>query len=309
MRRNIGFSKKAQNFLGNMAGKVIARTRAAIKTGSARADVRAYIKGGRKPWSRGYKLTKFDFIKNVLNNADLMAKFRAQEELPDGYGYGYDERVVEYPWTLSRFSANSGKLLDAGSVLNFREIVEHPILSGKHLTILTLAPESQAFWQRGISYHYGDLRQVPFRDNWFDEICSISTLGHIGMDNRIYTKKEGTGQLRLEAEKAVKELIRVLRPGGKFLVSVVFGKHQFIEWDSTVFAEQFDSRMLADMLGVFSLCSSVSTYFYKYTHNGWNISTEQQCQGVEYFNIHTAKSIEPDNAAAARAVALVEAIK
>ena len=309
MRRNIGFSKKARSFLGKMARKVVVRTRAAIKTRSARADVKAYVKGGRKPWSRGYKLSKFDLITNVLNNGDLMAKFRTQETLPDGYGYGYDERVIEYPWTLSRLSADSGELLDAGSVFNFREIVEHTKLSGKHITILTLAPESRAFWQMGISYHYGDLRQLPFRDDWFDEICTISTLGHIGMDNRIYTKKENVGQIGLEAEKAVKELIRVLRPGGKLLASVVFGRHQFIEWDGTAFAEQFDSWMLADMLRVFSLCSSVSAYFYKYTKNGWNISTEQECQGVEYFNIHTATSFDSDNAAAARAVALIEAIK
>lgn len=309
MRRNIGFSKKARSFLGKMARKVVVRTRAAIKTRSARADIKAYIKGGGKPWSRGYKLSKFSFIEDVINDKEFLLKFCNLEPLPDGYGYGYDERVVEYPWTLSRLSADSGELLDAGSVFNFREIVEHTKLSGKHITIFTLAPESRAFWQKGISYHYGDLRQLPFRDNWFDEICTISTLGHVGMDNRIYTKKEGTGRIGLEAEKAVKELIRVLRPGGKILASVVFGRHQLIEWDGTAFAEQFDSRLLADMLKVFSLCSNVSTYFYKYTRNGWNISTEQQCQDAEYFNIHTTKSIDPDNAAAARAVALIEVVK
>lgn len=274
-----------------------------------KADIRAYLSGGRKPWSRGYKPSKFSFIEDVINNEEFLLKFRNLEPLPDGYGYSYDERVVEYPWVLSRLSLSKGRLLDAGSVFNFREIIEHPTFSNKDLTIFTLAPESQAFWQRGISYHYGDLRQLPFRDNWFDEVCTISTLGHIGMDNRIYTKKKGTGRIGLQAEEAVKELTRVLRPGGKILASIVFGRHQFIKWDGTAFAEQFDSRMLADMLRGFSLCSSVSTYFYKYTPNGWNISTEQQCQDVEYFNIHTAKSIDPDNAAAARAVALIEVVK
>jgi SAM-dependent methyltransferase len=292
-----------------MARKVVVRTRAAIKTRSARADIKAYIKGGRKPWSRGYKPSKFSFIEDVINDEDFLLKFRNLEPLPDGYGYGYDERVVEYPWVLSRLSLSKSRLLDAGSVFNFREIIEHPMFSNKDLTIFTLAPESRAFWQRGISYHYGDLRQLPFRDSWFDEICTISTLGHIGMDNRIYTKKEGTGQMRLEAEKAVKELIRVLRPGGKILASVVFGKHQLIEWNDSPFAEQFGSVLLRGLLRVFSSCSSVSTSFYKYTKNGWNISTEEECQGVEYFNIHTATSFDPDNAAAARAVALIEVVK
>ncbi|MBC8264042.1 MAG: class I SAM-dependent methyltransferase [Anaerolineales bacterium] len=239
-----------------------------------------------------------------------MAGFRSLDPLPDGYGYGYDERVVEYPWTLSRLSVGEGKLLDAGSVFNFREIIKHPTISSKHFTILTLAPESHAFWQRGISYHYGDLRELPFRDNWFDEIISISTLGHVGMDNRMYTGENTVGEIGLEAEKAVRELIRVLRPGGTFLASVVFGKHQLITWkDGSPFAEQFDSLLLKDLLRVFSSCASVSTNFFKYTQSGWNVSTEEECQGLEYFNIHTATAYEPDNAAAARAVALIEAVK
>jgi len=274
------------------------------------ADIRAYIEGGRKPWSRGYSLSKFDFIGTVLNDDELMASFRFLDPLPDGYGYGYDERVVEYPWTLSRLSVGEGKLLDAGSVFNFRGIIEHPTISSKEFTIVTLAPESRAFWQRGISYHYGDLRELPFRDNWFDEIISISTLGHVGMDNRLYTGENTIGEIGLEAEKAVRELIRVLRPGGKFLASVVFGKHQLIEWkDGSPFAEQFDSLLLKDLLRVFSSCASVSTNAFKYTQSGWNVSTEQECQGVEYYDIHTATSFDPDNAAAARAVALIEAMK
>ena len=245
-----------------------------------------------------------------MNDDNLITRFRSLVPLPDGYGYRYDERVIEYPWTLSRLSVGEGKLLDAGSCFNFLEIIEHPTISSKHFTILTLAPESHAFWQRGISYHYDDLRKLPFRDDWFDEIISISTLGHVGMDNRMYTGENTLGEIGLEAEKAVKELIRVLRTGGTFLASVVFGKHQLIEWkDGSPFAEQFDSLLLKDLLRIFSSCASVSTSFYKYTKNGWNVSTEEECQGVEYYNIHTATSFDLDNAAAARAVALIEVVK
>ena len=274
-----------------------------------RAHIKAYIKGGRKPWSRGYNFSKFNFITSVLDNEDIMRRFQNLCSLPSDYGSRYDERVVEYPWTLSRLSAQVGNLLDAGSVFNFKDIIENKIFVNKKVTIFTLAPEDNAFWQKGISYGYGDLRELPFKDNWFDEVCSLSTLGHIGMDNRIYTKTVSTGKIGLEAEKAVKELIRVLKPGGKLLVSVVFGKHQLIEWDGTPFAEQFDSFLLKDLLRSFSPCSKISTSFYKYSENGWNISTEEKCKDVEYFNIHISDSYDPDHAAAARAVALIEVIK
>ena len=273
-------------------------------------DIRLYIKRGRKPWSRGYQASKFEHVEKILNNDEMISKFQDLKALPEGYGYGYDERVVEYPWTLSRLSDSNSKLLDAGSVFNFREIVDHPKVDSKDFTIFTLAPESHSFWQRGISYHYGDLRELPFKDEWFDEIISISTLGHVGMDNRLYTGQAEQGKIGLEAERAVTELLRVLRPGGKFMISVVFGKHQLIEWsDGSVFAEQFDSSLLKDLLGVFSSCTSVAVNFYKYTKNGWNIATEEECRDLEYFNIHTAKTIDSDNAAAARAVALIEVVK
>jgi SAM-dependent methyltransferase len=274
------------------------------------SDIDAYIKGGRKPWSRGYEESKFGFVKDVLSDRLLMEKFLVSEQLPKSYGYGYDERVIEYPWTITRLSDKKGRLLDAGSVFNFDVIVENPRISGKDFTVFTLAPEPRNYWQKGISYNYGDLRELPFRDGWFDEIISLSTLGHVGMNTCMYTKGRTSGKIGLEATKAVKELTRVLKCGGLFLGSVVFGKHQIIEWsDGSPFAEQFDSRMLEDLLAAFSPCSRASVSFYKYTDDGWEISTEEACRDSEYYNIHRAESYEADLAAAARAVALFEVLK
>ena len=56
-------------------------------------------------------------------------------------------------------------------------------------------------------------------------------------------------------------------------------------------------------------CSDIKILFYKYTKNGWNISTEKECQGLEYFSVYDSKSLDLDYAAAARSVALIEIIK
>lgn len=272
--------------------------------------IHLYLKKGRIPWSIGYNFCKFGFINSVLNDNALISKFKNYAELPNGYGFGFDERVVEYPWTILRLSDSKNKLLDAGSVFNFKMIVNHPKIKIKKFTIYTLAPEINCFWKKGISYHYGDLRKLPFKDEWFDEIISLSTLGHVGMETRLYTGKAHNRKVGLDAEKAVSELLRVLRPGGRLLISVVFGKHQLIEWkDGSVFAEQFNSELLKDFLESFSSCNSISVNFYRYTETGWNIAKEEECQELEYFNIHTAKKIDHDNAAAARAVALIDIIK
>ena len=274
------------------------------------ADKRAYLLNGRVPWSCGYRETKFDCIRDVLANEQLMTLFREEAELPATFGYGLDERVVEYPWTLARLPEGEGRLLDAGSVFNFKEIVDQPIVAEKEMTILTLKPEGDAFWERGISYQFADLRELLFRDNWFDTVVSLSTLGHVGMDCRIYTGKTSRSEtIGLEAEKAVSELMRVLKPGGRLLVSVVYGKHQLIEWDGSPFAEQFDKVLLADLQKAFQPCASISTSFYQYTAEGWNVCSQEECGDVEYFNVHTAKGPDADLAAAARAVALIDVRK
>lgn len=274
------------------------------------ADKMAYETKGRVPWSQGYQETKLDFIRETLGDEGTMSLFRDESKLPRGFGHGLDERVVEYPWTLVRLPEGEGRLLDAGSVFNFKEIVDQPVVDEKEMTILTLKPEGDAFWERGISYQFGDLRELLFRDNWFDTVVSLSTLGHVGMDCRIYTGNKNRAEtIGLEAEKAVSELMRVLKPGGRLLVSVVYGKHQLIEWDGSPFAEQFDKLLLADLLKAFQPCAGISTSFYHYTAEGWNVCSQEECGDVEYFNVHTAKGPDADLAAAARAVALIDVRK
>lgn len=275
-----------------------------------REEIELYFAKGARPWSRGYLAARFAFVASTLADPELMALFGGSRPLPQGFGHGYDERVVEYPWVLSRLSKGPGRLIDAGSCFNFPEIIERPEVADKDFTIFTLAPEDNCFWQKGISYHYGDLRDMPFRDGWFDEVISVSTLGHVGMDNRLYTKGHEQGKVGLEAEKAVGELKRILRPGGRLLVSVVYGKHQLIRWnDGSCFAEQFDSALLSDLVRAFAGCFRVSVTIYGYSENGWNISSLEQSAGAEYFNIHTAKDYDLDNAAAARSVAFIEAVR
>jgi SAM-dependent methyltransferase len=273
-------------------------------------EIAEYEKNGRKPWSRGYLAAKFAFIEKCLADPVVMEGFRADKPLPDGFGHGYDERVVEYPWVLSRLNRGGGRLLDAGSCFNYPEIVGRSEVADKDFSIFTLAPEANCFWEKGISYLYGDLRDMPFRDDWFDEVISISTLGHVGMDNRLYTNTVEDGKVGLEAEQAVGELVRILKPGGKLYVSVVYGVHQLIEWsDGSVFAEQFDETLLADLVKAFGGCSEVGVTIYGYTQKGWNVSTLKDHAEVEYYNIHVAHGFDADNAAAARAVAFIEARK
>src|SRR5213594_3006260 len=89
----------------------------------------AYVARGRVPWTPGYGSFRESYVSKVLSNRELMTAFRDNRPLPPRYGFGLDERVIEYPWVLSRLRDSSTMLLDAGSALNHSFL-----LNGRRLT-------------------------------------------------------------------------------------------------------------------------------------------------------------------------------
>jgi len=255
---------------------------------------------GMKPWKRGYTHYKVKKIKEALNNGKFNAK-----ELEKGYGFRLDERVVEYPWFLSRLPEGAGKLLDAGSVLNFEFLLEHNKLKSKKVFISTLAPESFCFWKQSTSYVYEDLRDSAFKNDCFDYIASLSTIEHIGLDNTmLYTaetsKNENVGSSCLVA---VQEYKRMLKPGGVLYLSFPFGKHENHGW-----FQIFDANMLDEVISAFGP-SACNEFHYRYEPDGWRSSSREDSKDATYFDIHKRQDYDSDYAAASRAIVCLELIK
>lgn len=241
------------------------------------ADLQRY-KIIKKPWSHGYIETREKFLVTTLNDESILKKFRDREALPNRYGKCFDERVIELPWFLSQLSKVAGgrpfQLLDAGSACN--HIFYLPFLKKlAEITILTLAPEAVCENKLGISYSYGDLRNMPFKDNLFDVVVSISTLEHIGMNNEQY--KPGVNEnLPMSLFSVLTEVVRVLSPGGMFFFSVPFGKY----CNYKTF-QQFDSILLAQCRNVF-MPVAIEENFYLYSNNGWQLAEEKDCANIGY---------------------------
>ena len=292
---------------------LIKKVKRVVKTGisnqskgnsSNAALLEKFYKNGQIPWSAGYQIHKEQQIQKGLSPEVL--KLFNENLIPEQYGFKLDERIVEYPWIFSRLSTDqNSKILDAGSTYNFDFIIDHARLKNKDLHIYTFFPEKEAFWQNRISYVYGDLRQLPYKDEWFDEVVCQSTLEHIAMDNSMYGySNKGDKVVNTKSYDyllAVRELERVLKPGGRLLLTFPFGR-----FENHGFFQQLDSEMLGRLLEIFgSEAGRFELIFFKYLPDGWIISDEAGCSDCQSYNPHTKKGDLGDGAAHSRSICCV----
>jgi SAM-dependent methyltransferase len=263
-----------------------------------------YASSGRVPWSAGYSEFKNSFIAGVLRDENSMACFRRSGTLPPEYGARLDERVVEYPWVLSRLRS-SGWILDAGSTFNAPLILELPAVKDRRLLIYTLEADYITL-RPTVSYVFGDLRDTILRDELFESIVCISTLEHIGfgLDYRHWSRSRPYPDADPESfKKALAEFKRVLKPGGQLLLTVPYGRRENHGW-----LQQFNDAGVGEIKSAFG-GRTVGEAYYKYAAEGWQIATAEECGDARYFNIHEAKGFDLDYAAAARSVVCLELLK
>jgi SAM-dependent methyltransferase len=279
----------------------------------SRRRLSAYLKSDRRPWRTGYNEYREQYLKQVISDPDILRAFAENGPLPNGYGFRLDARIIEIPWVISRLSERNGLLLDAGSALNYEFVLQSPALAEKRVTIVTLAPEGDAYWRLGVSYVFGDLRNLDFRDELFDSIACISTIEHVGMDNSLYAGKADIARRTDSRDflQAIQELKRVLKPGGVLFVSFPFGRYENHGW-----FQQFDAPLVDTLVAGFSPSQARETIF-RYNPGGWSISDRASCAECEFFDVHESRYFDPnstteypsDYPAGERALACLDLIK
>jgi SAM-dependent methyltransferase len=279
-----------------------ARSEPAAQT--ARVSPGAYPKAPEgEPWSPTYTEAHGSFVERALSDPALTHAFRTGGPLPNGFGAGFDERVVEYPWIASRVLA--GRVLDAGSTLNHLHVLHALRPRMDELHIVTLAPEDESFPELGVSYMYADLRDLPFKDAAYDRVLSISTLDHVGLDNaRFGAHAPPATNPQPEVIRAVHELRRVLRPGGDLYLTVPVGRGDRFSWVRSLTLEELDE--LVEAFGA----SAVAKDFFRHTGpSGWVRAERDVIASAGYRDHFTSGPVGSDGVVAAEAIACLHLVR
>lgn len=99
------------------------------------------------------------------------------------------------------------------------------------------------FKHPNLEFLKADISAMPFPDNFFDVVAAISTIEHVGIGHYGDPTHENGDY------KAVNEIRRVLKTGGKFIITVPYGKKMVIE----NFFRIYDEDELRTLLSAFKI--------------------------------------------------------
>jgi SAM-dependent methyltransferase len=134
-----------------------------------------------------------------------------------------DGHIVEYPFVISKLnSGKKGKVLDIGCTAGTNCVPA--ILASLGWDVYGIDLREFKFRHPNFRFVLGDITRTPFPNNYFDYVYEISSLEHVGRSGRYGISTEDIdGDL-----KAVNEITRILRPGGKLIVIEAYGRSEKI---------------------------------------------------------------------------------
>lgn len=129
-----------------------------------------------------------------------------------------DSRLIELPATLSRLDVSPGdRVLDLASPKLLSVALAR---SGARVVSIDELAEEIELWRRlagpaDADFRVGDGRALPFGAGTFDHACSVSVLEHIAQPGD---------------EEALRELARVVRPGGRIVLTLPYDTRYREDW-------------------------------------------------------------------------------
>ena len=126
------------------------------------------------------------------------------------------ERIVEYPFVFKNvIKLKEGRILDVGCYGSYLLTA----LASLGYEVYGIDLRQYPVQYPNVKFIKGNICKTKFPNGFFDMIISVSTIEHIGIKEPYGDVEDPEGD-----KKAVKEMTRILKPDGKMLVTVPYGK-------------------------------------------------------------------------------------
>jgi SAM-dependent methyltransferase len=183
---------------------------------------------------------------------------------------GTDERLIEIPWAVARVRAGEW-VLDVGTAHAEPAYVAALIARAPAEVIGVDLVEAEV---PGVPMVVADVRNLLFADDAFDLALCISTLEHVGRDNRVYGAADEADPEGIAA--ALEELRRVLKTDGRLVVTVPCGEPEDHGWFVQLEPDAWNDAFLAAGFSV------LEEEIYALGPDGWRAAPDFDPAGVRY---------------------------
>lgn len=130
------------------------------------------------------------------------------------------ERVVEIPLIFKHIPLSPKRILDVGCRYSMLSIQLASLGHEMH----GIDINNYKYKHPNFIFHKGDILNSKFPKDYFDVIVALSTIEHIGL-GRYGDKQDLEGDL-----KAMREIFRIIKPGGQLLITLPFGRVVNTSW-------------------------------------------------------------------------------
>jgi SAM-dependent methyltransferase len=200
-------------------------------------------------------------------------------QLPAQYGRNLPERVVEI--FFARLYYKPGlRVLDVGcsnameSHLQMVRNLEPP----RNIVGIDISEPPERTRRCYNRFLLESIVSSRIEEGSFDLVWCISALEHFGMDNSSYTDRftlSGTMDVQ-----AAKEMVRILAPGGRLLITVPYGKYEDHTW-----FRNYDGEHLRNLISPMEPHADIQTCYFRHTHGtGWRVATGEELEHVGYYD-------------------------
>lgn len=124
------------------------------------------------------------------------------------------ERILESIFVHTRLPRPPARVLDLGCAESTNPVE----MAGLDYRVVGVDLRPLALAHPNFAMARADVARLPFADGTFDVAVSLSTIEHVGLD--WYAESGGA----TTDERAVAEVARVLRPGGRLILTLPFGE-------------------------------------------------------------------------------------